>query len=44
MADYVCNLCAENGKHFTAPADQIGAELMKAHLQESHPKGGADRG
>lgn len=34
---YVCEACKRAGKDTRMPADEIGAELMKAHLQEEHP-------
>lgn len=34
---YTCNVCKEGGvEPFTAPADPVGAELMKAHLKDKH--------
>lgn len=33
---YSCNLCKEQGEDFTAPADEIGAALMKQHLKSEH--------
>lgn len=35
---YSCNLCKADGKEFKVPADEIGVELMKAHLNEKHGK------
>lgn len=33
---YVCNRCKDAGKDFSVPADEIGVELMKAHLWDEH--------
>lgn len=32
----VCELCKEKGKETLIPYDEIGIELMKAHLEEEH--------
>lgn len=36
MALYVCNGCEQVGEEFKVPADEIGVELMNAHLKEKH--------
>ena len=33
---WACRLCNDNGDEFIVPADEIGVELMKAHLLEKH--------
>lgn len=37
--DYVCNLCAAQGKDFRVPAgDPIGVGIMRQHLADEHPQ------
>lgn len=34
--EYVCEPCRHLGEDFRVPADEVGVELMKAHLYEKH--------
>ena len=36
MSEYSCNLCKKDGKETKIPADEVGVELMKAHLETEH--------
>ena len=33
---YRCNTCTADRKEFAVPADEVGIELMWAHLQDVH--------
>jgi hypothetical protein len=38
MAMMICNQCKDEGKDTQIPYDEIGIELMKAHLKEHDAK------
>lgn len=33
---YVCEVCKQEGKEFSVPADEFGAQFMKTHLWDEH--------